>query len=97
MLIKSWEEFIKLLEDNQNLFKYTIKKFWLDKEKGFYEDYIEIFYNGVTLLINDEFKEVSVVEKNGYQVINEMIIATKCTYDRYMQIIEAIFDINVEI
>lgn len=95
-MVNTWEEFINLLETNQSKFKYNIKKYWIDKSQGFYEDYIEITYNGVTLFINDEFKEVTVVEKtmNGTY---EIQIAFNCTYDRYVKLISVIFDIDIEV
>ena len=95
-MINTWEEFIKIIENNQNKFGYTIRKFWIDKEKGFYEDYIEITYNGVTLLINDEFKEVSAVEKVTGRTY-EIQIAFNCTYDRYVKLISVIFGIDIEV
>ena len=95
-MINTWEEFIKILESNQNKFGYTIRKFWLDKEQGFYEDYIEITYNGVTLFINDEFKEVSAVEKVMGRTY-EIQIAFNCTYDRYVVLINAIFNIFLKL
>ena len=56
-MVNSWEDFVKLLEDNCDKFNFTITKFWLDKEQGWYEEYIEVFKLGCCrLFINNENK-----------------------------------------
>lgn len=96
-MVNSWEDFVKLLEYNCDKFNFTVTKFWLDKEQGWYEEYIEVFKLGCCrLFINNENKEVCVVEYMGDRITPyELQIAFNCDYKRYIQIINAIFDIDL--
>lgn len=94
-MINSWEDFVNLLINNSKKLNFGIRRFWLNKEKNYFENYIEVTSNiGVTLFINDDEKTVSLIEKYGDKII-ELEIAFNCTYDRYIKLINAIFNIDL--
>lgn len=93
--INNWLDFLKVISFNRYKFD-NIEVYYLDKEKIDFEDYIELRKGAVRLFINDNEKTVSVVEKYGSCSAVELVIATKCNYNRYIKIIEACFDIKIE-
>lgn len=92
--INNWFDFLKIISLNGCKFD-NIEVFYLDKEKTELDNYIELRKGAVRLFINDDEKTVSVVERYGSSVV-ELVIATRCDYNRYIKIIEACFDIKIE-
>lgn len=92
--INNWFDFLKVISLNGYKFN-NIEIFYLDKEKTELENYIELRKGNIRLFINDDEKTVSVVEKCGCSAF-ELVIATRCDYNRYIKIIEACFDIKIE-
>lgn len=95
-----WIEFVSCLSEEITKKGGTIKKFILDKELGLYEDYIEVSLNSVRLLINNEIKEISVLDIignfnscNGYNI--DITLMSNCSIDDFINCVEAIYRIKI--
>lgn len=95
-----WIEFVSCLSEEITKKGGTVKKFILDKELGLYEDYVEVSLNSVRLLINNEIKEIFVLDIigtfnsfNGYNI--DITLMSNCSIDDFINCVEAIYRIKI--
>lgn len=72
-----------------------ILKYWLNKDANLYENYIEVNVNGIQLFINDDEKEIFVVEHfPASGSVTEILLMKNCSFDDYYNVIKTIYRIK---
>lgn len=90
--MENYQEYIEKLRNTSGI---SVTRFSLSL--GDYEDYVEIYskeYN-LRLLLHFEEGEIYVLERFGWKVVNEMLIATRCTLNDYTRIVESLMRVKI--